>query len=93
MGLGYCFTEEIHFKGGQILDNNFNTYEISRFSWVPEVEVVLVDNPDLAPQGCGEPAITGMGAVMANAVHDAIGIRFFELPMTPQRVKSALTGA
>jgi nicotinate dehydrogenase subunit B len=90
MGLGYCFTEEIHFKGGKIIDTNFDTYEISRFSWVPEVEVVLVDNPDLAPQGCGEPAITGMGAVMANAVHDAIGIRFFELPMTPQRVKAAL---
>ena len=93
MGLGYCFAEEIHFKGGKILDTNFDTYQISRFSWVPEIEVVLVDNPDLAPQGCGEPAITGMGAVMANAVHDAIGIRFFELPMTPQRVKSALTGA
>lgn len=93
MGLGYCFTEEIHFKGGKILDTNFDTYEISRFSWVPEIEVVLVDNPDLAPQGCGEPAITGMGAVIANAVHDAIGIRFFELPMTPQRVKKALAAA
>jgi nicotinate dehydrogenase subunit B len=93
MGLGYCFTEEIHFKGGKILDTNFDTYEFSRFSWMPKIEVVLVDNPDLAPQGCGEPAITGMGAVMANAVHDAIGVRFFELPMTPQRVKSALTGA
>jgi nicotinate dehydrogenase subunit B len=90
MGLGYCLTEEIHFKGGQILDSNFDTYEIPRFSWVPEIEVVLVDNPDLAPQGCGEPAITGMGAVMANAVHDAIGIRFFELPMTPERVKAKL---
>lgn len=93
MGLGYCLTEEIHFKGGEILDTNFDTYEISRFSWVPKVEVVLVDNPDLAPQGCGEPAITGMGAVIANAVHDAIGIRFFELPMTQQRVRSALADA
>jgi isoquinoline 1-oxidoreductase len=90
MGLGYCLTEEIRFNGGRILDTNFDTYEISPFSWVPEIEVVLVDNPDLAPQGCGEPAITGMGAVLANAVHDAIGIRFYELPMTPNRVKSAL---
>ncbi|MGD8537569.1 MAG: molybdopterin-dependent oxidoreductase [Candidatus Aminicenantes bacterium] len=93
MGLGYCLSEEIHFKGGKILDTNFDTYEFSRFSWMPEIEVVLVDNPDLAPQGCGEPAITGMGAVMANAVYDAIGIRFYELPMTPQRVKSALAKA
>lgn len=93
MGLGYCFTEEIHFKGGKILDTNFDTYEFSRFSWMPKIEVVLVDNPDLAPQGCGEPAITGMGGVLANAVHDAIGIRLFELPMTPQRVKDAISEA
>jgi nicotinate dehydrogenase subunit B len=93
MGLGYCFTEEIHFKGGKILDTNFDTYEFSRFSWMPKIEVVLVDNPDLAPQGCGEPAITGMGGVIANAVHDAIGIRLFELPMIPQRVKDAISEA
>jgi nicotinate dehydrogenase subunit B len=93
MGLGYCFTEEIHFKGGKILDTNFDTYEFSRFSWMPKIEVVLVDNPDLAPQGCGEPAITGMGGVIANAVYDAIGIRLFELPMTPQRVKDAISEA
>lgn len=91
MGLGYCLSEEIHFKGGKILDTNFDTYEFSRFSWMPEIEVVLVDNPDLAPQGCGEPAITGMGAVMANAVHDAIGVRIFKLPMTPDRVIARLT--
>jgi CO/xanthine dehydrogenase Mo-binding subunit len=91
MGLGYCLSEEIHFKGGQILDTNFDTYEFTRFSWVPEIEVLLVENPYLAPQGCGEPAITGMGAVMANAVYDAIGVRFFELPMTPDRVKAKLS--
>jgi nicotinate dehydrogenase subunit B len=93
MGLGYCLTEETHFKGGKILDTNFDTYEFSRFSWIPKIEVVLVENPDLAPQGCGEPAITGMGAVMANAVYDAIGVRFFELPITPDRVKSKLSEA
>ncbi len=93
MGLGYCLTEEVHFKGGKILDTNFDTYDFSRFSWMPKIEVVLVENQDLAPQGCGEPAITGMGAVMANAVYDAIRIRFFELPMTPDRVKAKLSEA
>jgi len=93
MGLGYCLTEEIHFKGGKILDTNFDTYDFSRFSWMPKIEVVLVENQDLAPQGCGEPAITGMGAVMANAVYDAVGIRFFELPMTPDRVKARISKA
>lgn len=90
MGMGYCLTEEIRFKNGQILDENFDTYEIPRFSWVPRIETVLVDNPEMAPQGCGEPAITSMGAVIANAVFDAVGVRLFTLPMTPVRIKEAL---
>ena len=90
MGLGYCLTEEIQFQGGQIKDENFDTYEIPRFSWLPKIETVLVDNPEMSPQGCGEPAITSMGAVIANAVHDAAGIRMFMLPMTPTRIKNAL---
>jgi len=87
MGLGYVLTEEIHFQGGDILDKNFDTYLLPRFSWLPRIETVLVDNPELAPQGCGEPAVTTMGAVIANAVYDAVGVRFFQLPMTPDQVK------
>ena len=90
MGLGYCLTEEIHFKDGRILDENFDTYEIPRFSWVPKIETVLVDNPEMPPQGCGEPAITSMGGVIANAVYDAVGARLFVLPMIPARVKEAM---
>ena len=90
MGLGYCLTEEIRFKDGRVLDENFDTYEIPRFSWRPKIEVVLVDNPDMAPQGCGEPAVTVMGAVIANAIYDAIGVRMDTLPMTPARIKEAL---
>ena len=90
MGLGAALTEEIRFKGGSILDENFDTYELPRFSWLPEIETVLVENPDMEPQGCGEPAITTMGAVIANAVYDAVGVRMLELPMTPERVKRAL---
>jgi len=92
MGLGYCLTEEIRFRGGRIMDENFDTYEIPRISWTPKIETVLVENNDMPPQGCGEPAITTMGAVMANAVHDALGIRMFMLPMTPTRILEALKG-
>jgi isoquinoline 1-oxidoreductase len=90
MGLGYVLREEIRFKGGNILDENFDTYELPRFSWLPKIETVLIDNPAMSPQGCGEPAITPMGAVIANAVYDAIGVRIFELPMTPERIKKAI---
>jgi CO/xanthine dehydrogenase Mo-binding subunit len=92
MGLGYALAEQVRFRGGDVLDRNFDTYQIPRFSWLPQIEVVLVDNHDMPPTGCGEPAITTMGAVLANAVHDATGARLFELPMTPQRITAAVRG-
>ena len=89
MGLGYTLSEEIHFKGGEIFDLNFGAYEIPRFSWMPKIETVLIDDPHSAPKGGGEPAIMLVGAVIANAVFDATGVRLFQLPMTPERVKNA----
>ena len=90
MGLGYVLSEELNFNGGAIADNNFDTYELPRFAAVPHIETVLISNDDLAPQGGGEPAIVPMGAVIANAVFDATGVRMFRLPMTPARVKAAM---
>ncbi len=90
MGLGYALTEEIHFKGGEIFDLNFDTYEIPRFSWLPKIETVLIDAKDSPHQGGGEPAIICMGAVVANAIHDAVGARLFQLPMIPERIRAAL---
>jgi isoquinoline 1-oxidoreductase len=86
MGLGYCLSEEARFQGGRILDTNFDTYGFTRFSWVPEIEVVLIPNDALDPQGGGEPGIINMGAVIANAIYDATGARLARLPMTPERV-------
>jgi isoquinoline 1-oxidoreductase len=91
MGLGYALAEELRFRGGEILDRNFDTYHIPRFSWVPRIETLLVKNDELASQGGGEPAITPTGAVLANAVFDATGARLFRLPMTPERVHAALS--
>jgi isoquinoline 1-oxidoreductase len=90
MGLGYALSEELRFRGGEILDSNFDTYDIPRFSWVPRIEVVLVKNDELAPQGGGEPSITTAGAAIANAVFDATGARMFRLPMTAERVRQAI---
>ncbi|GAF90744.1 unnamed protein product, partial [marine sediment metagenome] len=90
MGLGYALTEEIHFKGGEIHDRNFDTYEIPRFSWVPEIDTVLIKAEDSPPQGGGEPTIICMGALIANAIFDATGARLYQLPMTPERIKDAI---
>jgi CO/xanthine dehydrogenase Mo-binding subunit len=90
MGLGYALKEDIHFKGGEILDLNFDSYDIPRFSWVPKIDTIIMDNKDADPQGGGEPAIVIMGAVIANAIYDSVGARLMQLPMNPERVKEAL---
>jgi len=90
MGLGYALREGLRFKGEEITDVNFGTYEIPRFSWLPKIETHILDDENAPPQGGGEPAIVTMGAVIANAIYDAVGARLFELPMIPGRVKEAM---
>lgn len=89
MGLGYTLSEELNFKNGEILDTNFDTYELPRFSWVPKIETGFIKST-APPQGGGEPAVILVGAVIANAVYDAVGARLLQLPMTPERLKAAL---
>jgi CO/xanthine dehydrogenase Mo-binding subunit len=94
MGLGYVLSEELQFRGGELVTENYDSYGIPRFSWRPRtIETVLVKNDELTPQGGGEPAIVPMGGVIANAVFDATGVRIFRLPMTPARLEAALDEA
>jgi CO/xanthine dehydrogenase Mo-binding subunit len=90
MGLGYALTEELRFRGGEIHDHNFDTYQLPRFSGLPKLECILVETPEAPAQGCAEPPVVTVGAVIANALFDATGARVFQLPMTPSRVKEAL---
>ena len=90
MGLGYTFTEEALFEGGNIKTLGFDSYNIPRFSWLPKMECVILDQKDKPPQGGGEPAIIAMSAVVANAIHDATGARMYRVPMTPERVLEAI---
>jgi len=90
MGIGYALTEEVRFQGGKILTRNFEDYRLPRFSALPKIEIVLVDNPQMNALGGGEPPIIAMGGALANAIFDASGARLLELPMTPERIKAAL---
>jgi nicotinate dehydrogenase subunit B len=92
MGLGYTFAEDVRFKGGDIFTRSLSSYELPRFSWLPEIETILVKNDEIGPKGGGEPAIVPVGAAVANAIFDATGARIFRLPLTPDRVKQALKG-
>jgi nicotinate dehydrogenase subunit B len=54
------------------------------------VEVVLLNRPELPPNGAGEPSSRNVPAAISNAVFDATGARVRQMPLTPARVKGAL---
>ena len=93
MGLGYTLSEEVRFRNGEVFARNFDSYELPRFSWMPKIETVLIENPQMPSSAGGEPPIITVGAAIANAIFDATGARLLQLPITPQRVKDALARA
>ncbi len=93
MGMGYALSEDVEFKGGDVITTNFDTYQLPLFSWVPEtIDTVILDRQDQPPQGGGEPAIICMGGALANAIFDACGARVYQMPITPKRILEALKG-
>jgi CO/xanthine dehydrogenase Mo-binding subunit len=90
MGLGYALSEEVRFRGGEIVTRNFDGYALPRFSALPRLDAVILNDLDSPSQGGGEPAIVPVGAAIANAIFDATGARLHRMPMTPARVKAAL---
>ncbi len=90
MCIGQALSEEIRFKGGRILDKNFDTYLLPRFSAIPRIQVVFADNTAMPTQGIGEPPVVPVAAALANAVFDATGARVTQVPFTPERVLEAL---
>ena len=90
MGLGYALSEDIEFKGGDIISKNFDDYHITTFSMTPKIETYFINDPEAAPQGGGEPAIITAGGAVANAIFDACGARVTRMPMTPERVLAAM---
>ena len=83
MGLGYALIEEMHFKDGEVLEHNFDRYPIPRFSRLPKMKAILIDNAGSPALGARETPVITMGAVIANAIFDAAGVRLRQLPMIP----------
>jgi len=60
---------------------------------VPEVRVHVLDRPDEAPLGAGEAAQGPVAAALANAVHDALGLRIRQVPLSPDNLLRAIHAA
>ena len=91
-GLGFALFEEVHLDGHAAHTRSMSDYRVPRFSDVPPIELAFLSNEVKRPRprGCGElPVIPTVGAI-ANAVYHAVGVRFYTLPLTPERVLTAL---
>ncbi len=82
--------EEVLFDSTGQKNLDWKTYPVIRFEMIPDVEIVLIDRPEMQPLGGGEPSIVPVTAAIANAIYDATGARMRRVPFTPQRVLSAM---
>ncbi|MFE5403295.1 molybdopterin-dependent oxidoreductase [Streptomyces sp. NPDC056580] len=94
-GIGFALTENHHVDDdGVMVNRNLRNYRIPTYADVPRTEVLLVDTADsvgpMRAKGMAECCINPVAPALANAVHDATGIRYRALPLTPERIYGRL---
>lgn len=94
MGTGFALVEDVKVENARIKNPNFSKYLIHTAQDMPDIYPVIVEETDstgpFGAKGVGEPALVPVAPAIINAVYDAIGIRFTELPITPAKVLKAL---
>jgi CO/xanthine dehydrogenase Mo-binding subunit len=93
-GLSRTLFEEVRFDKNRVTSIDWMSYPILDIADAPEtIDVVLINHPEIAPTGAGEPSIRTIPAAVANAFYDATGVRLRRVPLSPERVKAALASA
>src|SRR6266550_4141626 len=92
-GVSRALMEEVKFDSSGIKTLDWSTYPVIRFPKVPEIDIVLINRPEMPALGGGEPSSAPIAAAIANAIFDAVGIRLREAPFTPERVLAGLKKA
>jgi CO/xanthine dehydrogenase Mo-binding subunit len=89
---GRTLWEEVKFDNKAVTSVDWRTYPILDMNQAPEqVDVVMINRPEVAPSGAGEAASRPVPGAIANAVFDATGVRIRRAPFSPDYVKSALS--
>ena len=91
-GISLALYEELTLKNGSLEQSNFDTWTPMRLNQVPEIETIIIENGHY-PAGAGEPATTVVAPAIANAIDNAVGARVRSLPITPEKIKSAMREA
>ena len=89
-GVSRAMYEEVMFDNNGVTSLDWAGYPILRFPDLPELQVVLINRPEMQPLGAGEGATIPPAAAIANAIYDAVGVRLREGPFTPKRVLAGL---
>jgi CO/xanthine dehydrogenase Mo-binding subunit len=93
-GQGYALSEELRYEEGRLVSPSLSEYLIPTAMDVPEYKSIILESRSgvgpFGAKGIGEPALTPVAPAIANAVADAIGVRIFDLPITPEKVVNAL---
>jgi putative selenate reductase molybdopterin-binding subunit len=94
-GLGFVLTENHHVDENGVMTNpTLRNYRIPTFADAPRTEVILIDSTDsvgpMRAKGMAECCINPVAPALANALYDATGVRYRELPLTPERIFIAL---
>ncbi|MBU3064436.1 molybdopterin-dependent oxidoreductase [Nocardia sp. NEAU-G5] len=96
-GLGAVLTEHHLMENGVVVNPTLRNYRIPTYADAPRTEVIVVGSTDsvgpVRAKGIGESCINPVAPAMANAVYDATGVRYRELPLTPDRIFAALRPA
>ena len=88
--VSWALKEGIQYDRSRILTSTWSDYPILTFEESPPVEVTIVNRPDQPPLGAGEGTQGPTVAAIANAVHNAMGVRLRDMPFTRERVLAAL---
>jgi len=85
MALGAACMQGIHFKNGEVVERNFDSYRMPRIGDIPEIEIHIVSNEEL-PGGVGEPALPPFAPALANAIFNLTGKRIRKLPIELNKI-------
>jgi nicotinate dehydrogenase subunit B len=89
---GRALMEEVSFDRNSVTSREWGAYPIIKFPDIPKIDVLMLPRQDQPPLGVGESASVPSAAAIANAIFDATGVRFRELPFTPERILAGIRG-
>ena len=93
-GLGFALTEEMLFEEGRLKNPNFRDYKVPTAPETPDLEMHFIESDceegPYGAKGIAELPTIVIAPAIANAVYNATGIRFFNPPLTPEKVARAI---